>query len=171
MRWDDGDEETFILRGDPPAGSGVFVSDRDTEADLVRTLAAKTSVRTPVLRWYDATGEYLGSKCMVMEAVTDATDLQTVMAQADSVEPLTDLFVDTFAAVHATPLAALPPTLPRASSWDSYLDGVSTVTTGWPMAPPARRRCCGTSAGGRAAIVRLRFHSHSPTAIASRPMC
>ena len=105
-------------------GSGVFVSDRDTEAVLVRSLAAAASVRTPMLRWYDATGEHLGSKCMVMEAVSDATDLQTVMAQTEPVEPLTDLFVDTFAAVHSTPLDALPSALPRSPDWDSYLDSV-----------------------------------------------
>ena len=86
VRWDDGVEETFILRGDPPAGSGVFVSDRDAEGELLRALPAATSVRTPVLRWYDATGEYLGSKCMVMDAVTGATDLQNVMARAESIE-------------------------------------------------------------------------------------
>ena len=37
VRWEaDGREETLILRGDPPAGSGVFVSDRDAEWELLR---------------------------------------------------------------------------------------------------------------------------------------
>ena len=39
-RWRDGAEETFILRGDPPPGSGVFTSDRDAEWDLLAALPA-----------------------------------------------------------------------------------------------------------------------------------
>ncbi len=124
VRWEDGVEETFILRGDPPTGSGVFVSDRDAEVALLCSLSDAAPVRTPVLRWYDPTGEHLGSKCMVMVAEADATDLQSVMAQADPVGPWADLFIDTFAAVHATPLTALPASMHRAPDWDSYLDGV-----------------------------------------------
>ena len=51
VRWRDGAEETFILRGDPPPGSGVFTSDRDAEWDLLAALPAATSVSTPVTRW------------------------------------------------------------------------------------------------------------------------
>src|SRR5579859_7830709 len=67
VRWADGAEETFILRGDPPPGSGVFTSDRDAEWDLLGTLPGATSVATPVARWYDRSGEYLGSKAFVMD--------------------------------------------------------------------------------------------------------
>jgi aminoglycoside phosphotransferase (APT) family kinase protein len=73
----------------------------------------------------------------------DATDLQSVMAQAESVEPWTDVFVDTFAAVHSTPLDALPPSLPRAAAWDSYLDGVfngyDRVADRYPSSAPVLR--------------------------------
>ena len=50
-------EETFILRGDPPPGSGVFTSDRDAEWELLQR-AARGDVRssTPAARWYDAIG-------------------------------------------------------------------------------------------------------------------
>jgi len=67
VRWDGGAEETFILRGDPPPGSGVFTSDRDAEWDLLVALPAATSVAIPAARWYDRSGEYLGSKAIVME--------------------------------------------------------------------------------------------------------
>jgi len=123
VRWRDGVEETFILRGDPPPGSGVFTSDRDAEAELLGALPAATSVSTPRVRWYDGSGEYLGSKAIVMDCAP-AVSLQDEMARAQDIGALTDLFIDTFAAVHATPLARLPARMPRPADWLTYLDGV-----------------------------------------------
>ena len=107
IRWADGREETLILRGDPPAGSGVFVSDRDAEWELLGALPNLNSVETAPTRWYDSSGDYLGAKCIVMDSV-DATSLQAVLADADDIGPLSDLFVDTFAAIHGSPLDPLP---------------------------------------------------------------
>src|ERR1700733_11663931 len=112
VRWDDGGEETFILRGDPPPGSGVFTSDRDAEWELLEALAAATSVATPAARWYDRSGEYLGSKAIVMDCVA-AVSLQDEMARAHDARPLADLFVDTFAHVHQTALDLLPARMAR----------------------------------------------------------
>jgi aminoglycoside phosphotransferase (APT) family kinase protein len=123
VRWRDGREETFILRGDPPPGSGVFASDRDAEWELLRALPDATSVSTPTARWYDSTGEYLASKAIVMDCAP-ARSLQDEMARADDVGPLADLFVDTFAAVHATRLDRLPARMPHPPDWSAYLDGV-----------------------------------------------
>jgi aminoglycoside phosphotransferase (APT) family kinase protein len=127
VRWDDGAEETFILRGDPPPGSGVFTSDRDAEWDLLAALSAATSVATPVARWYDRSGEHLGSKAIVMECAA-AVSLQDEMARAARVDtgvgPLADMFVDTFAALHQTPLDRLPARMPRPPNGPAYLDGV-----------------------------------------------
>ena len=107
-----GETATYILRGDPPPGSGVFVSDRDAEWALMQALPRACPVATPVTRWYDATGEHLGSKCIVMDAA-DATSLQAQLAAAADHRPGTELFVDCFAAVHATPLDGLPLERPR----------------------------------------------------------
>jgi aminoglycoside phosphotransferase (APT) family kinase protein len=127
VRWRDGTEETFILRGDPPPGSGVFTSDRDAEWDLLAALPAATSVSTPVARWYDRSGEYLGSKALVMDCAA-AVSLQDEMARAarvdTSADPLADLFVDTFAAIHQTPLDGLPDRMPRPPDGRAYLDAV-----------------------------------------------
>src|SRR6478609_5690914 len=62
VQWGDGSTESFVLRGDPPPDTGVFVSDRDEEWRLLHALAGKASVQTPTPRWYDASGEYLGAK-------------------------------------------------------------------------------------------------------------
>jgi aminoglycoside phosphotransferase (APT) family kinase protein len=127
VRWRGGAEETFILRGDPPPGSGVFTSDRDAEWDLLTALPAATSVATPVARWYDRSGEYLGSKAIVMDCVA-AVSLQDEMARAARADtgagPLADLFVDTFAHVHQTPLDLLPARMARPPDGPAYLDGV-----------------------------------------------
>ena len=123
VRWRGGEEETFILRGDPPPGSGVFASDRDAEWELLAALPAATSVATPVARWYDRSGEYLGSKAFVMNAAA-AVSLQDEMARAGDAGQLADLFVDTFAAVHTTPLDRLRAVLPYPPDWPAYLDGV-----------------------------------------------
>ena len=123
VRWRDGVEETFILRGDPPPGSGVFTSDRDAEAELLGALPAATPVSTPRVRWYDGSGEYLGSKAIVMDCAP-AVSLQDEMARAQDAGALTDLFIDTFAAVHATPLDRLPARMPHPPDWLTYLDGV-----------------------------------------------
>ena len=86
VRWRDGLEETFILRGDPPPGSGVFASDRDAEWELLQALPAATSVSTPAARWYDGSGEYLGSKAIVMDCAP-AGSLQDEMARAEASAP------------------------------------------------------------------------------------
>ena len=122
VRWRDGAEETFILRGDPPPGSGVFTSDRDAEWDLLGALPAAAPVSTPVARWYDHSGDYLGSKAIVMDCAA-AVSLQDEMARAEDVGPLADLFVDTFAAVHQTRLDRLPARMPRPTDGPAYLDG------------------------------------------------
>lgn len=124
VRWGDGTEESFILRGDPPPGSGVFTSDRDAEWELLATLPGAACVPTPSIRWYDRSGEYLGAKSIVMDCA-EARSLQDEMAAAGPVGsgPLTDLFVDTFAAVHRTRLDRLPAQMPRPPDWPAYLDG------------------------------------------------
>src|ERR1700733_4187050 len=80
VAWGDGAGGTVILPGDPPPGSGVFTSDRDAEWDLLAALPAATSVATPVARWYDRSGEHLGSKAIVMDCA-EAVSLQDEMAR------------------------------------------------------------------------------------------
>jgi aminoglycoside phosphotransferase (APT) family kinase protein len=152
VRWADGREETLILRGDPPAGSGVFVSDRDAEWELLGALPNLNSVATAPTRWYDSSGDYLGAKCIVMDSV-DATSLQAVLADADDIGPLSDLFVDTIAAVHGSRLDVLPERMTRPSDWTSYIDGVlaiyDRIAESHPSVAPVLRYVTWWAAGHR----------------------
>lgn len=143
VAWPDGSEQTFILRGDPPPGSGVFTSDRDAEWELLQALPEVATVRTPTARWYDSTGTHLGSKCLVMEAAVGASSLQDALAAAKDTGPLTELFVDTFAALHSTPLDRLPPAFRGPLDWSTYLDGVlagyDRMIENFPSAAPVLR--------------------------------
>ncbi len=152
VRWSDGTEELFILRGDPPPSSGVFTSDRDAEHALLLALPGATGVATPAVRWYDGSGEHLGAKCIVMDCAP-ASSLQDAMAAADDLGPLTDLFVDTFATVHATPLNALPAHLTRPPDWTGYLDavlaGYDRIGATFPSSAPVLRHVTGWASAHR----------------------
>jgi aminoglycoside phosphotransferase (APT) family kinase protein len=123
VTWDDAPVERFVLRADPPPGEGVFVSDRDDEWELLRALAQHRPVPTAVPRWYDATGEHFGTKCLVTEHFPGCS-LQDAMLDPHGEASLTDLYLDVLASVHRTPLGVLPATMPRPTDWDAYVDGL-----------------------------------------------
>jgi aminoglycoside phosphotransferase (APT) family kinase protein len=128
VRWGDGSEETFVLRADPPLDTGVFESDRDDEARLLRALHGRLPMNTPRVRWYDSTGEYFGEKTLIVDFFA-GRPLPEVVAK-EGVEPATEIFVDTIARIHCSPLDVLPPDLPRPTDWDSYLDGLVDLLSG-----------------------------------------
>lgn len=153
VRWEaDGREETLILRGDPPAGSGVFVSDRDAEWELLRALPSLNSVATAPIRWYDSSGDYLGAKCIVMDSV-DGTSLQAMLAEGDGIGPLSDLFVDIVATIHGSRLDPLPERMTRPPDWTSYIDSVlatyDQVAASHPSVAPILRYVTWWAAGHR----------------------
>ena len=111
VRWADGAEETFVLRADPPAGTGVFESDRDDEFRLLSALHGKLPVNTPNVRWYDDTGEYFGEKCLVVDFFR-GRPLPEVVA-AEGIPTATEIFVDTISAIHRSPLDVMPAELSR----------------------------------------------------------
>ncbi len=129
VRWgDDGTTARFVLRGDPPPGHGVFVSDRDVEWSLLRQLSAGTAgcVRVPTARWYDPDGEYFGTKCIVSEFY-DGRSLQDVARESADLRTNQCAFVDAIVAVHRTPLEVLPAELMLDQDWDSYIDGIIEI--------------------------------------------
>jgi len=123
VRWADGSQESFVLRADPPPDTGVFVSDRDDEWRLLRAIRGKLPVHTPAARWYDATGEYFGAKCLIVDFFP-GRPLSDIAQSPDELPRAAGIFVDTLAEVHRTPLPVLPSELHRPADWESYIEGL-----------------------------------------------
>ena len=126
VRWADGSQESLVLRADPPAGTGVFYSDRDAEWRLLRALSGKLPIRTPTPRWYDATGAYFGTKCLIVDFF-QGRPLYEMAQSPDKLPSAAGVLVDTVAEVHRTPLEVLPPELERPASWESHIEGLVTL--------------------------------------------
>jgi aminoglycoside phosphotransferase (APT) family kinase protein len=126
VHWDDGRDERLILRGDPPPDTGVFRSDRDAECDVLRWLSTTDTVSIAPLRHYDATGHFFGTKCLVMGFV-NGRPLQAVAAEPGNEDSATQLFVETFARLHSTPLTGCPAGMTVPTDYRSYLDSMADV--------------------------------------------
>ena len=123
VQWPDGSQESFVLRSDPPPDTGVFVSERDAEWQLLRAIAGKLPICTPTPRWYDATGEHLGAKCLIVDFF-QGRPLSDIAQSPDELPRAAGIFVDTIAEVHRTPLDVLPSELERPADWESYIEGL-----------------------------------------------
>ncbi len=121
VRWASGAEETFVLRGDPFDDRGVFRSDRNDEWHLMLALSDVPGVTLPRARWFDPTGEFLGSPCIVMDC-SEHRSLQTVLEEADDITDWSRVFVDTVADIHHVDVSALPAGLGRPGDWAEYLE-------------------------------------------------
>ena len=127
VRWSDGTVASYLLRADPVGTGGVFQSDRDDEWALLTALATVEEVKVAAPLWYDGSGKYFGTKCIVQEFCA-AVPLQTqIEATGADLDAATKVFVDVAASIHHVPLDALPPTMPRPTDWDTYLDGVIDI--------------------------------------------
>ena len=123
VQWPDGSQESFVLRSDPPPDTGVFVSERDAEWQLLRAIAGKLAICTPTPRWYDATGEHLGAKCLVVDFF-QGRPLSDIAQSPAELPRAAGIFVDTLAEVHRTRLDVLPSELERPADWESYIEGL-----------------------------------------------
>ena len=123
VEWSDGTRETFVLRGDPPPGKSMMDTDRDTEWQLLRALADTDAIDMPAARYYDDSGEHLGTKCIVLDFV-DGRSLQAHLndlAADDGYGPHRDDLVDTMAKVHSIDVDTLPSEFKRPVDWDTYI--------------------------------------------------
>ena len=73
-------EETVVLRGDPPAGHSMIETDRDHEWAVLAALTALGVIPIPAARYYDDSGEHLGTKAIVMDHVTGGS-LQSLIEE------------------------------------------------------------------------------------------
>jgi aminoglycoside phosphotransferase (APT) family kinase protein len=119
--WGDGSRERFVLRADPPPGTGVFDSDRDSEWRLLRALQEAGPVRIASARWYDAEGTHFGAKCIVSEFY-ESRSMQDLARESDDLSEVRNRFVDTVVDIHRTPVETFPAGAPRPQSWDAYID-------------------------------------------------
>ena len=126
VRWDDGSAETIVLRGDPPPGEAMLETDRDTEWEVLQALTALGSVPMPAARYYDATAEYLGTKCIVLDCAAGPS-LYSVIKELDDPIAYRDPFVDALATVHAVDIDRLPSSLARPADWETYIAGANSA--------------------------------------------
>jgi aminoglycoside phosphotransferase (APT) family kinase protein len=115
---DDG-HEVLVLRGDPPSDKVLIHTDREQEWDLVRALN-EHGIRTPRAHFFDATGEHLGTKALVIDFSHSQSFLPYVGA-GGSIEGLPTRLAEALASYHAIPLDALPAQMERPANWDAYL--------------------------------------------------
>jgi aminoglycoside phosphotransferase (APT) family kinase protein len=126
VRWKDGSTERFVLRGDPDDDRSVFRSDRAAEWRLLQALESVPTFTVATPRWYDATGEYMGARCIVSEAVT-GTSMQALLDQGLDVDSARNQFVEIIASVHSTPLELVSDEIPRPENWNAHIDALMAI--------------------------------------------
>ena len=114
-------ERTFVLRGDPPPDRQLIQTDRAAEWDVLRAMAA-AGVRVSTPRYFDATGERLGTKALVLD-YCEAASLLPYLAAAAGPEhrAAADRLAEAAAGFHRVPLDELPAALARPASWEAYI--------------------------------------------------
>ncbi len=115
---DDG-SAVLVLRGDPPSDKSLIFTDRELEWDLVRMLNEQ-GIRTPKAHYFDATGEHLGTKALVIDFSHSHSFLPYVAA-GGSLDGLQMRLAEALASYHAIPIDSLPPQLERPESSEAYL--------------------------------------------------
>lgn len=114
----DGVTETLVVRGDPPADKTLIHTDRATEWALMQMLTT-SNVRCPAGRWFDPTGEHLGTPALVLDFSTAQSFLP--YAAAGDIEGLDVRLADALASFHSLPVDELPEQLERPTDWDTYI--------------------------------------------------
>jgi len=114
-------ELTYVVRGDPPPDRSLIHTDRAQEWAVLQTLA-RHGIRTPTARFFDDTGEHLGTRALVMD-FSRARSFLPYAQQGGSVEGLQERLAEALASYHSIPLDQLPAEIERPASWDDYLSG------------------------------------------------
>lgn len=111
----------FVLRGDPPEGKQLITTDRQLEWEVLGTVH-RAGVRVSAPRYFDPTGDQLGTKALVIEFCEATSLLPYLAATAEHEHRATaERLADAAAAFHRLPLDELPTQLERPASWDAYI--------------------------------------------------
>jgi aminoglycoside phosphotransferase (APT) family kinase protein len=114
-------EENVVLRGDPPAGHAMIETDRDHEWAVLNALTELDVIPIPSARYYDATGEHLGTKAIVMDHVTGGS-LQSLIEDLTEYGDHPVRLARQWGQIHTITPEQLPEAMPRPSSWDERID-------------------------------------------------
>ena len=112
------EQRSLVLRGDPPPDRSLIHTDRRYEWDVLNAVAGRSRIAAPL--YFDATGEHLGTKTIVLEHST-ATSLLPYCAGREDVGDLPTRLAEVAASVHTVPVDELPPSIERPTSYDDYL--------------------------------------------------
>lgn len=114
-------EETVVLRGDPPPGVAMIETDRDAEWRLLSALTGHDSVPVPAARYYDHTGEHLGTKAIVMEHLPGGS-LQAVIESTTDHGEHPERVARLLGRINRLTPEDLPDEMDRPDSWEARLD-------------------------------------------------
>ena len=114
-------EETLVLRGDPPPGHSLVDTDRDHEWAVLRTLTELGVIPIPPARYYDATGEHLGAKAIVMDHVTGGS-LQSLIEEMSDYGAHPTRLAELWGQIHCITPEQLPDAMPHPASWEVRID-------------------------------------------------
>jgi len=122
VQWSDGSTEILVLRGDPPPGKAMMETDRDVEWAVLTAIDACGEVPLPAARYYDGSGDQLGTKCIVLDHV-DGQSLQAILnaTAADARARHAADLVDTMARIHSVEPAVVAAALDVPTDWSDYL--------------------------------------------------
>jgi aminoglycoside phosphotransferase (APT) family kinase protein len=114
----------YVVRSDPPPGQSILDTDRSEEWAVLSALYSNGEIPMPAPRYFDSTGDELGSPSIVIDLV----DGQALISLARSMDPsdyptLTERLCQSVTSVHGFDLAGLPSHLDVPESWDDYIDG------------------------------------------------
>jgi aminoglycoside phosphotransferase (APT) family kinase protein len=116
-------EETVVLRGDPPAGHSMIDTDRDAEWMILAALTELGAIPIPAARYYDDTGDRLGTKAIVMDHV-DGGSLQSLIENLDDYGDHPARLARMWGRIHAITPDQLPEAMPRPASWNARIDSL-----------------------------------------------
>jgi len=114
-------EETVVLRGDPPAGHSMIETDRDHEWAVLKSLTDLGIIPIPSARYYDSSGEHLGTKAIVMDHVAGGS-LQALIEKTTEFGDHPIRLARLWGEIHTILPDQLPTEMVRPDSWDARID-------------------------------------------------